>query len=168
MNDFNRKTRRNIPLEERFWSKVNKTDKCWVWTGSKRPNGYGAIKINGKVESTHRVAWELTNGPIASGSCVLHKCDNRPCVNPEHLFLGSYSDNTKDAFKKGRAHLPVCHAIGESNPSAKLGLPEVLLIKKRLAQGEPYGSIAYNYHVCKTSIANIAKGKRWAKAIATA
>jgi len=90
----------------RFFDKVHKTDSCWNWTASTR-NGYGAFKINGKVEGAHRVSWVLNNGEIPEGLFVCHKCDNPRCVNPEHLFLGTASDNMKDCYNKGRLIIPI-------------------------------------------------------------
>ena len=108
-----------MTLEERFWSKVRKADgdACWAWTGAKRSD-YGAIKIAGDSVLAHRVAWELTNGPIPEGQHVLHRCDNPPCVNPSHLFTGSHADNMRDAFRKGRVVPPA------RNPSSAAPPPQ--------------------------------------------
>ena len=91
---------------QRFWQRVNKEaeDGHWVWTGAKRGFGYGQLFVNGKNQSAHRLSWELHNGPIPEGLWVLHKCDYPPCVNPEHLFLGTPQDNALDKCKKGRSH----------------------------------------------------------------
>ena len=93
---------RSATLRDRLWAKVKKTDGCWMWTGALR-NGYGIINRCDKVpEYAHRLAYEFENGPIADGLCVLHTCDNRACVNPSHLWLGTKRDNTHDMMRKGR------------------------------------------------------------------
>ena len=91
---------------EKFWSRVDKTGDCWNWTGPKvgRTN-YGKLSWHGKDYRAHRLAWELTNGPIPEGLCVLHKCDNPSCVRPDHLWLGTFDDNNKDMARKGRSAL---------------------------------------------------------------
>jgi hypothetical protein len=93
------------PLENRFWSKVDKTGDCWEWQGG-HVKGYGEITAGKRPGRTwryaHRVAWELTFGPIPRGLCVLHRCDNRGCVRPAHLFLGTVADNNRDMWAKGR------------------------------------------------------------------
>lgn len=96
-----------IPLKERFLSKVNKSGPkgCWIWTGCLSV-GYGLFYNKGQWKA-HRVSWELHKGKIPHGLWVLHKCDNPPCVNPDHLFLGTQSENMKDAYLKGRLVPPV-------------------------------------------------------------
>ncbi len=88
----------------RFWAKVDigAPDKCWEWQASCNPAGYGGFQFNGRFGKAHRAAWELANGPIPEGICVLHRCDNPPCCNPAHLWLGTYADNHRDAVAKGR------------------------------------------------------------------
>lgn len=91
---------------KRFFDKVNKTDYCWVWTASLRgKTGYGVFKLNRKVIDAHRLSYQLHYGEIPKGLYVCHTCDNRKCVNPEHLFLGSAKDNWQDGFNKGRIKL---------------------------------------------------------------
>ena len=89
----------------RFWSKVQKTDGCWLWTGSRnRTWAYGRFRSGPGRRSVlaHRFAWELVHGPIPGGLFVCHHCDNPSCVNPEHLFLGTHTDNMRDMVNKGR------------------------------------------------------------------
>lgn len=90
-------------IEERFWSLVDRSGECWVWVGSRFSNGYGQFRIGGRSVGAHRVAWELTNGPIPNGLHICHHCDNPPCVRPSHLFAGTHSVNMQDAMNKGRA-----------------------------------------------------------------
>ena len=114
---------------ERFWSKVNKDTEsgCWEWTASCR-RGYGQFKFNDRNQGAHRVSWQIHNGEIPHhdsyhGMCVLHHCDNRKCVYPKHLFLGTDQDNSFDMVKKNR------QAKGESQWKAKLTTEQVRIIR---------------------------------------
>ena len=89
-------------VDKRFWSRIQKTDGCWNWTGALNTHGYGHMRVNSRQTPMHRLSWEKANGPIPDGLSVLHKCDNRRCVRPDHLFLGTQADNMQDKIAKGR------------------------------------------------------------------
>lgn len=94
-------------LIARFWAKVDKRGEgeCWPWKGYKTPLGYGTISVGGRKDRVHnatRVMWTIVNGPIPYGLEMCHKCDNPPCINPDHLFMGSHKENYQDALSKGR------------------------------------------------------------------
>ena len=97
-------------LADRFWMKVEKSDGCWLWKGVFDGVGYGQLGFNYKHVEAHRLSWEIHHGQIPEGAWVLHKCDVRACVRPDHLFLGTHQDNVDDAVSKGR-HLSgeQCH-----------------------------------------------------------
>lgn len=94
-------------LEERFWEKVDKKsdDECWEWKGATNGVGYGVGYYNKKIEYAHRIAWMIKNNEIKDNLFVCHHCDNKICVNPKHLFLGTHSDNMRDRNKKGRGNI---------------------------------------------------------------
>lgn len=98
--------RRSDTLEMRFWSKVNKTEGCWLWTASGTDDGYGQLKFKGKRHYAHHLSVMLSGREIPAGMAVCHTCDNPPCVRPDHLFVGTLSDNQKDSVKKGRNYAP--------------------------------------------------------------
>ncbi len=139
----------------RFWNKVDKSRECWEWTASKTRDGYGRFRFHEKTVGAHRMAWALSKGEIPSHVSVLHRCDNKICVNPSHLFLGTQADNIRDRCEKGRS------AIGENQGSAKLRESEVLEIRVWLDIGYSLGSIARAYKICRTSVWNIKSGKLW-------
>ncbi len=91
-----------MPKKFNFWGNVRQQNDCWVWIGAKDTYGYGAITFKGHQWRTHRLMWYLTYGNIPEGMCVLHHCDNPPCVNPDHLWLGTHTENMQDSSKKGR------------------------------------------------------------------
>lgn len=143
-----------MTLQERLMRKTVVTDACWLWTGCKS-DGHGQICVNYKMIGTHRVSWELFRGPIPEGLCVLHKCDVRNCVNPDHLFLGTKRDNAVDCMNKGR------HSRGERNGQARLTESDVLAIFAELKGGKSQNAIARERGVCQYTIYAIANGINW-------
>src|SRR5438105_15819938 len=95
--------RRSTPDD--FWAKVDKTDGCWNWTGPLTEHGYARVMYHGQYVRAHRLAFELAIGPIPVGMFICHHCDNRRCVNPTHLFVGTNQDNIRDSVSKGRWHM---------------------------------------------------------------
>ena len=143
-----------------FLEKVNKnggTD-CWEWTAARDNHGYGLFSIMGEMFSAHRVAHELYIGPIPEGLCVLHKCDNPPCVNPKHLWAGTYTDNMRDMAAKGRSG----DTYGERNGMAKLIAAQVLSILSEYANGHiSQEALGKKYGVANNTISQIVNGKTW-------
>lgn len=91
------------PVEKFFdLVKMGKSDECWIWVGSKTENGYGHLTRDDRIILAHRYSWIIHNGPIPDGLHVLHTCDNRACINPNHLWLGTRKDNQQDMNRKGR------------------------------------------------------------------
>lgn len=183
---------------DRFWGHVDKEisqifyngSRCWEWTASCSPDGYGQVRISGKTELTHRVAWTIANGSIPDNFQVLHHCDNPPCVNPSHLFLGTNQDNVDDKMEKGREgramgdrngsrthpesyrdekhwshRYPEKVARGEKNGYAKLTWEQVREIRRRYAWfgigGDSLPKLAKDFGVHPTTIHDIVKNKVW-------
>lgn len=153
------------PLADRFFAKVEKTPTCWIWKASVEAGGYGHIGIGRRGEGMkrcHRVSWELHIGPVPANLCVLHRCDNRRCVNPEHLFLGTKKDNSRDMAAKGRQVFqlnPERVARGERQGSAKLTEEQAREIKNSdLRQYE----VAKKYGVSLSTVNRLRCGRTWA------
>jgi|SRR5882672_6025779 len=158
--------RKPQPILPKFLKKVNKTSSCWLWTGAIQSGGYGNFWYNSRIHKAHRVSYILFNGLIPSDLCVLHKCDVRNCVNPDHLFLGTYSDNNQDCHNKGRyptrkgAFHHWCKEIrdikGEKHPRALLTNQQVIDIRHRYALGGILQrDIAKEYGVTQDIISHI-------------
>ncbi|MCA1589173.1 MAG: HNH endonuclease [Acidobacteria bacterium] len=145
-------------ISDRFWSKVNKTDGCWLWLRNTDAGGYGVFKSVIKSVKAHRFAYELAKGAFDPSWLVLHKCDNPPCVNPDHLFLGTHADNTRDKIAKNRHH----HSEGTKNPAAKLNAEQILEIRAKYAAKE-YSQVAMatQYGVSQNQISLIVRRKNW-------
>jgi hypothetical protein len=149
---------------KRFFDKVRKTDTCWNWTGATR-SGYGAIKIDGKVLGTHRVSYEMHHGIIPPGKLVCHTCDNPRCVNPEHLFLGTYSDNIIDALNKDRRINPIGWKFqqGVLSPRSTLLREEVSLVKQALDNrgDRTITDIATQFNIPRHVVRDISAGRSY-------
>jgi hypothetical protein len=134
---------KNMSYEERFFQKVDKTESCWIWKGALSGRGYGSFSFNQKTMPAHRYSFLIHKGPVPDGGVICHSCDTPSCVNPEHLWAGTHSENTQDMFKKDRqgssnrkkTHCRRGHSFEEFEPA--------VYIKK---QGRQIGK---EYRVCK-------------------
>lgn len=149
------------PIADRLWEKVSGLgggpDGCWEWQGHRQSRGYGIIGVNRKQVLTHRLSWELANGPIPDGKNVCHKCDNPPCVNPRHLFIGTQADNMADKSKKGRAGA----LAGEKHPRSKLTEMDVKCIRYLLSIGYTQQEIADKFNISQSNVNSINLRQLW-------
>jgi len=143
----------------RWAAKVAIGDDCWNWQASTTHNGYGDFHVDGATKRAHRVGYELLVGSIPPGMVLLHRCDNRLCVKPSHLELGTVAENQKDMAAKGRA--PGGKARGERNGLAKLTAEDVCVIRAELRGGVLQRELAERYGVDQTNISAIKLGKTW-------
>lgn len=161
---------------ERFLSKVtiSSDDDCWIWTGSVNEHGYGGIRINYQLFKAARVAYALHYKRDPESLHVCHRCDNPPCCNPHHLFLGTVKQNSDDSVKKGRSKIlykygdlnparlyPEKHIRGEATYNAKLTSDQVREIRRRAGNGESRVAMAaeYGIHVCH--LTDIIYRRKW-------
>lgn len=174
-----KRNRRAAPMEDRFWPKVNRDGPvpehrpelgpCWLWTAATYPNGYGMFGMGRRgtgVKGAHIVSWELANNtPVPDGQWVCHRCDNKLCVNPAHLFLGTPRDDVQDMIEKGRAKWQIDPAFGyitrgDTHPRATLTEAVIREIYRRYAGGGIYQKdLALEYGVGQSTISRIALGK---------
>lgn len=162
MTEFERlhkRTTRHRPIAERFWEKVQAgmPDACWPWLGTKSKGGYGWLRLerSSQGQTSNRIAWTLVNGEIPAGQCVLHRCDNPPCCNPAHLFLGSNLTNVQDKVTKQR------QARGEKNGRAILCASQVRDIRLARDGGEDAEALAQRYGVTSRQVQMIGRRTTW-------
>lgn len=147
-----------MSLEERFWLRVTKDAGCWAWSGKTDKNGYGAIWYKTRNYRAHRVSWFMHFGVWPpSDRFVCHKCDNPPCTNPEHLFLGTPKDNVHDALSKGRINFR-----GADNYNAKLTDDQVLEIANSTGSS---AAVCKKFGVCASTVRHIRNGRQWKSVI---
>lgn len=149
----------------RLWPRLVPNGSCLEWTGAANEHGYGVMTVAGKRTKAHRFAWELANDhPVPNGLNVLHTCDNPPCCEPTHLFLGDAATNAADMVSKGRhgAHRhPERWARGERHHASKLNLADVAAIRADLTAGKSISAIARKYSVARATIRAIRDRKTW-------
>lgn len=146
-------------IQAQFWRHVNTNggpDACWPWMRSTRGKGYGQATLDGRQQPAHRLAYAFTYGPIPKGLLVCHRCDNPPCVNPSHLFLGTHIDNARDMVAKGRCHPPKLK--GQAHGKSKLTESDVLSIR---ADTRPERVIAAEYGLCRRHVGCIRRHESW-------
>ncbi len=151
------------PKAPPFWSQVRfgpdnfggRDNDCWEWTGGRFRNGYGRTFVNSQGVGAHRVAYQDQIGPIPAGMLVMHRCDNKPCVRPSHLTLGTPADNMADMARKGRS------LRGQRNHEAKLDENAVRIIRSYIGIRSK-AALARDFGVSETAITNVIRGKTWA------
>lgn len=156
-----RKQRPRVPTNELFWRHVDKSGGCWIWTGGKNDDGYGLMNVRLGVNKwaprlAHRLSAQFA-GMHIDGISVLHRCDNPPCVNPGHLFLGTREDNVADMDRKGRRG----SLKGSAHGNSKLTDEQVIEIRRLRASGSRGIDLARRFGVSPSAIVWITKRKQW-------
>lgn len=146
---------------ERFchFADIRASNDCWEWKHTIGKSGYGQLRLYGRMTQAHRLSYEIHFGAIPDGMLVCHHCDNRRCVNPNHLFLGTHQDNAMDMVDKGR-HARYAHS-GEDNPTAILTEDKVREIRRLREQGETQKSIANRFGLCRSHVGDIVNRVIW-------
>lgn len=153
--------------EFRFWRRIIKSDGCWIWNGTKNLRGYGNFSLKrGVTVGAHRFSYQLNIGPIPENMSVCHRCDNPSCVRPDHLFLGSPKDNSRDMVAKGRGTRGTerkgTGPAGERNSHARLTHSIVSEIRERRHRdGLTHRQLSKIYNISKSQIGNILSGAQW-------
>ena len=168
-----------------FWTRVDKSGECWLWTGAKFRQGYGMLSIGGQTRYAHRVAYEITVGPIPAGFVVMHSCDRKLCVRPSHLSLGTPQENARDAAahdlyptgdrhharlhpermargaRNGMLTHPESRSYGERQGRSKLKEDDVRRIRELAASGLSHRLIAFQFGICRSTVSHILSGASW-------
>lgn len=145
-------------LFDRLFGKTAIMDNgCWEFTGGRTAAGYGVLNCGGKVMLAHRLSFDLVVDDIPAGMFICHKCDNRACINPDHLFLGTAQDNSDDMYNKNRQP----YRKGECGPKAFLSEEQVIAIRLAVSQGATGPQLALKYKVTKQTIYDIKNRKTW-------
>lgn len=155
---------RRTRIEVRFWRFITRgaPNDCWEWQGNRNKKGYGIIAEQTGRTLAHRLSWIIHYDPIPGDLRVLHTCDNPPCCNPSHLFLGTQADNVRDMDNKGRrGNGGGTKALGELSHQAKLKSTDIPVIRRLHKEGATYAEIARRYAVSAQSINAIIAGKTW-------
>lgn len=144
----------------RFWAKVDRSGECWEWTAAVDVGGYGMFATGSGMARAHRVSWVLENGPLTDGSILLHRCDNRRCVRPKHLYLGTMRENVADMDARGhRARGYRMSRRGQAHQAAKITDEQVAAIRVLRAAGWQQRRVAALFGISHTHVGHIEQSK---------